>query len=78
MTVGPVLGGAAVVARRARGWLSVVAALVLPVLLIGEGLRSLAQIADSTSSAYWIGEIVLGVVLVLPALAILRRTRSVR
>ena len=78
VTVGPVLGGAAVIARRGRGWLSVVAALVLPVLLIGEGLRSLAQIADSTSSAYWIGEIVVGVVLVLPAVAILRRTRSVR
>jgi hypothetical protein len=78
VTVGPVLGTAAVGVRRGRGWLSVVAALVLPVLLIGEGLRSLAQIADSTSSAYWIGEIVLAGVLLLPAAAILRRTKPVR
>ncbi len=78
VTVGPVLGAAAVVVRRGRGWTSVLAALVLPLLLVAEGLRSLEQIAATTSTAYWVAEIALGSALVLPAVLIVRRSRSVR
>jgi len=75
VTVGPVLGVAAVVVRRGHGWASVLAALVLPLLLVAEGLRSLARIAGTTPAAYWFAEIVLGAVLVLPAVLVLRRNR---
>jgi hypothetical protein len=80
MTVGPALGAAAVGVRRSRGWLRVISALVLPLLLIGEGLRSLLAIADTTSPAYWTGEIVLGLVVLGWTLTATRErsTESVR
>lgn len=77
VTVGPALGAAAVAVRRGRGTPRLAAALLLPLLLVVEGVRSLAQIADTTSSAYWTGQIVLGVLMV-PTLLVLGQKTPVR
>lgn len=64
VTAGPALGagrrwrGAVDVRRRAWG------VGVLPGVLVGEGVTSLATVADTTYPPYWIGSILLGVLLI--------------
>ncbi len=64
--VGPPLGAGAVRSRTAPGWLRVLAALVLPALLVAEAAYGLLVVGSTTSTAYWVGEGVVGLVLGLP------------
>ena len=71
--VGPPLGVGAVRSRGTGGWARVVAALVLPALLAAEAAYGVARLGGSTSTAYWVGE---GVVAVLLAAVPLARPSS--
>ena len=69
--VGPPLGAGAVRSRTAPGWVRVLAALVLPALLVAEAAYGLLVVGSTTSTAYWVGEGAAGLVL---GLLLLTRT----
>ena len=68
VVVGPWLGLGAVGARRSHGSARVLGALVLPVLLVVEAAYGLTVVGDTTSTAYWVGEAVVAVLLAAAAL----------
>lgn len=69
--VGPVLGASAVVSRRAgegsarspERWVRVLAVLVLPALLAAEAAFGLLVVRATTSTAYWVGQAVVALVI---------------
>ena len=61
--VGPPLGAGAVCSRAAPGWRRVLGALVLPALLVAEAAYGVLVVGSTTSTAYWVGEGVVGLLL---------------
>jgi hypothetical protein len=65
---GPLVGVAAALTRHGSPLWRVLGVTPLAAVLLGEGIRSLGTVADTTGSTYWIIEIVLSVVFMAAAL----------
>ncbi len=73
---GPVLGLSAHWIKTSHGYLAAVGAGVVSGVLIGEGVYGLSFIADTTYPPYWMGEIVVG--LLLLGYVVVRRLRQMK
>ena len=74
LVVGPVVGAGAQWLRQDRPRLAPLAAAVLAGVVVGEGAYGLLVVAESTTPAYWVGQIVLGVAGLAAVCALVLRT----
>lgn len=78
VVVGPVLGVSAAWARGTDRRRIAAGTAMVAGILVGEGVYGLTRIADSTSSAYWVVQITVGLGIVIATSAVrLRRTASI-